>query len=154
MFVSKGRVDLGITGRDQVADYEASEGNHSSSDSVGVEDNALDAEDDVFGVEEVLDLGFGSCKLQVQVPENSKITEAKDLVGARIATSFRGLTEKYFGELEQKDHESDQINGSRRLPRKLKTKIRSIGGSVETACTLGLADGIVDLVGACWSSDE
>src|SRR5271167_1422398 len=51
-FVGEGRVDLGITGRDQVAEHEASK-------------NPSEA----IGVEEVLDLGFGKCALQIQVPE-------------------------------------------------------------------------------------
>jgi ATP phosphoribosyltransferase len=126
-FVGEGRVDLGITGRDQVAEYECNS-------SIGVS-----------GVNEVLDLGFGNCKLQVQVPENSKYTDPSQLVGQRIATSFTELTEKYFSKLEGTG--TDTPNGDGDHARKPKTKIRSLSGSVETACTLGVADGIVDLVG-------
>ena len=128
-FVGEGRVDLGITGRDQVAEYECNP----------TEDG---------GVEEILDLGFGSCKLQVQVPESSEFSDVKQLVGARIATSFMGLSTKFFREQEQ-EKPSPQPSDSTHPQQSniLKTKIRNLGGSVETACTLGVADGIVDLVG-------
>src|ERR1700742_4274214 len=51
-FVGEGRVDLGITGRDQVVEHE-----------VGTPPT------ESTGVREIMDLGFGMCKLQVQVPE-------------------------------------------------------------------------------------
>lgn len=123
IFVGEGRVDLGITGKDQVAEYEC------GSTATG-------------GVEELLDLGFGSCKLQVQIPENGKFQDVKQLVGARIATSFMGLTEKFF-----REQEGHGQNGALWGEQKLRTQVRNLGGSVETACTLGVADGIVDLVG-------
>lgn len=129
-FVGEGRVDLGITGRDQVAEHEAT--------SPGTKDT---------GVEEVLDLGFGRCRLQVQVPEKGNITEAKQLVGKNIVTSFVGLTEKYFDELEGLGMDKGVVNGDGPRRNTLKTKIKYVGGSVEAACALGLADGIVDLVG-------
>ena len=96
----------------------------------------------------MLDLGFGTCKLQVQVPEKGGISEAKDLVGKNVVTSFTGLTEQYFARLE--GHEvPNGFNGSGSpTKRKLKTKIKFVGGSVEAACALGVADGIVDLVGS------
>lgn len=123
-------MDLGITGQDQVSEYEA------DASSVGAS-----------GVVEVLNLGFGKCKLQVQVPEESKFQSARDLIGHRLATSFMGLTERFFAKLEGTNGQS--ANGEAVVVGKLKTKIRSLGGSVETACTLGVADGIVDLVGEC-----
>ena len=91
---------------------------------------------EVSGVEEILDLGFGGCKLQVQVPEKGDITEAKQLVGKNVVTSFTALTEAFFAQLEGVEAGS-----------KLSTKIKYVGGSVEAACALGVADGIVDLVG-------
>lgn len=118
-FVGEGRVDLGITGRDQVAEHDATLPNGEKSN-----------------VEEILDLGFGGCKLQVQVPEKGDITEAKQLVGRNVVTSFTALSEAFFAKLEGVE-----------LGSKLKTKIKYVGGSVEAACALGVADGIVDLVG-------
>lgn len=119
-FVGEGRVDLGITGRDQVAEH----------------DSTLPAGETTSGVEEILDLGFGGCKLQVQVPQKGDITEAKQLIGRNVVTSFTALSEAFFAKLE------GVAPGS-----KLQTKIKYVGGSVEAACALGVADGIVDLVG-------
>ncbi|KAJ5938176.1 hypothetical protein N7454_004518 [Penicillium verhagenii] len=118
-FVGEGRVDLGITGRDQVAEHDATLPTGETS-----------------GVEEILDLGFGGCKLQVQVPEKGDITEASQLVGRNVVTSFTALSEQFFAKLE--GLEAGQKN--------LSTKIKYVGGSVEAACALGVADGIVDLV--------
>lgn len=114
-FVGEGRVDLGITGRDQVAEHDAH----------------LPA-GEVSNVVELLDLGFGRCKLQVQVPQNGGLTDPKQLIGKNVVTSFTGLTNSFFSQLE-----GGQLN----------TKIKYVGGSVEAACALGVADGIVDLVG-------
>lgn len=118
-FVGEGRVDIGITGRDQVAEHDAT----------------LPA-GEVSGVEEILDLGFGGCKLQVQVPQKGDINEASQLVGRNVVTSFTALSEAFFAKLE------GVAPGE-----KLSTKIKYVGGSVEAACALGVADGIVDLVG-------
>ncbi|KAK5076268.1 ATP phosphoribosyltransferase (ATP-PRTase) (ATP-PRT) [Lithohypha guttulata] len=128
-FVGEGRVDLGITGIDQVAEH----------------DIALPF-DEPSNVEQILDLEFGKCKLQVQVPEQGDIKEAKDLVGKNIVTSFTALTEDYFARLENNQSRKESINGTMSPIPKLKTKIKYVGGSVEAACALGVADGIVDLV--------
>lgn len=83
-------------------------------------------------VTEVLKLGFGKCALQVQVPETSSYKVAKDLAGKRIVTSFEVLAGQYF----------DQIDNELGLQGDKKTHIEYVGGSVEAACSLGLADGI------------
>jgi ATP phosphoribosyltransferase len=127
-FVGEGRVDLGITGRDQVKEHDA----HL-------------AAGDESGVEEIMDLGFGRCSLQVQVPEKGSIKDPKQLVGMNIVTSFTGLAEQYFAQLEGMSGKRESINGTV-TPRNLRTKIKFVGGSVEAACALGVADGIVDLV--------
>ena len=115
-FVGEGRVDIGITGRDQVAEHDAQlpAGQASS-------------------VEEVMDLGFGGCKLQVQAPVKGDFASAKDLVGRNVVTSFTALARQFFVQLEGKQD--------------ISTNIKYVGGSVEAACALGVADGIVDLVG-------
>jgi len=87
-------------------------------------------------VVEELRLGFGKCALQVQVPENGPIKTAEDLAGKRVVTSFEVLAGEYFGKVD----EQLQLTGDAR------TQIEYVGGSVEAACALGLADGIVDLV--------
>jgi ATP phosphoribosyltransferase len=83
-------------------------------------------------VTEALRLGFGQCALQVQVPEASPITAVADLTGKRVVTSFEVLAGEYFGRLD----DELQLSGHNR------TKIEYVGGSVEAACALGLADGI------------
>ena len=129
-FVGEGRVDLGITGRDQVAEYEAVSPVTAHS-----------------GVEEVMDLGFGSCRLQVQVPEKGSMVNPEELVGKNVVTSFIGLTERYFARLEGVPAPNGlNVHGSS-IKNDLATTIKFIGGSVEAACALGVADGIVDLVG-------
>lgn len=72
----------------------------------------------------------------MQVPQKGDITEAKQLIGRNVVTSFTALSEAFFTKLE------GVAPGT-----KLQTKIKYVGGSVEAACALGVADGIVDLVG-------
>ncbi|KAJ3341579.1 ATP phosphoribosyltransferase (ATP-PRTase) (ATP-PRT) [Gonapodya sp. JEL0774] len=108
-YIAEGNVDLGITGKDMIA------------------------EADVH-VNEIMPLGFGKCKLSVQVPIRSNIKDPKDLVGKRIVTSFENLAKVYFGDLD------------RTMGADTPTHIEYVSGSVEAACALGLADGIVDLV--------
>ena len=97
-----------------------------------------------------MDLGFGMCKLQVQVPEQGSIQTPEQLVGRNVVTSFTNLAETYFRGLESKSS-AGQSNGD--SGDKLRTTIKYVGGSVEAACALGVADGIVDLVGECLSSN-
>lgn len=175
-FVGEGRVDLGITGWDQVVEHEArqheSSANFSrldgdtltkllsrttSSGSAAERKAQQDGEGadgtregTRGGIEVVMDLGFGKCKLQVQVPEKGDIVDPRQLVGKNVVTSFVGLTEEYFAKLEAEDEASSKNaseEGKQEVGRrKLKTKIKYVGGSVEAACALGVADGIVDLV--------
>lgn len=127
-FVGEGRVDLGITGRDQVAEHEADT-----------------PPTDTTGVVEIMDLGFGACKLQVQVPEKGEIQSPEQLVGRTVVTSFTALSKGYFRSMEARAENGAQVNGD--YDDKLRTSIKYVGGSVEAACALGVADGIVDLVG-------
>merc|ERR1712194_141413 len=106
-YVGEGNVDIGVTGVDIV------------------EENGLE-------VKRVMDLGFGKCRLCIQAPVASKVTDAKSLAGKRIVTSFPSLTKKFFDPLD------------RELG--VTTSIQFVSGSVEAACGLGLADAIVDLV--------
>lgn len=99
------------------------------------------------GCETVMDLGFGACKLQVQVPVKGSYVTGRDLIGKNIGTSFVHLAQEYFTRLELEE-DGQPANGDSWDPsRKLKTKIIELSGSVEAACALGVADGIVDLVG-------
>lgn len=143
-FVGEGRVSLGITGRDTVAEHAA-----------GVESmrrqriesgkNTPTEDLNAFGCEEIMDLGFGSCKLQVQVPVKGEYKTPRDLIGKNVGTSFVHLSEDFFANLEK---EQDLSNGGvKEGARKLRTNVIELSGSVEAACALGVADGIVDLVG-------
>ncbi|KAJ1919058.1 ATP phosphoribosyltransferase (ATP-PRTase) (ATP-PRT) [Mycoemilia scoparia] len=111
-YVAEGNVDLGITGIDIIQESQC-------------EDR----------VQQLLKVGFGKCKLQVQAPVASGVSSSEELVGKRIVTSFPHLTAKHFNELEKA---LGKEAGS--------TRIQFVSGSVEAACGLGLADGIVDLV--------
>ncbi|SCU78400.1 LAFA_0A06414g1_1 [Lachancea sp. 'fantastica'] len=109
MFVGEGKCDLGITGVDEVKESEVD-------------------------VNLALDLQFGACKLQVQVPADGPYKKPEQLIGKTIVSSFTHLSKQYFAELEGVP--VDQIS----------TKIKYVGGSVEASCALGIADAIVDLV--------
>ena len=127
-------------------------------DSVTLNNEANDQPDTNEGVEQVMDLGFGHCKLQAQAPERGHIDHPSQLIGKNVVTSFVGVTEQYFRDLEEahagedldslfEEREATPDSMARLRRRKLKTRIKYVGGSVEAACALGVADGIVDLVG-------
>uniref|UniRef100_A0A060TG19 ATP phosphoribosyltransferase n=1 Tax=Blastobotrys adeninivorans TaxID=409370 RepID=A0A060TG19_BLAAD len=109
-FVGEGRCSLGITGIDQVQESEVN-------------------------VRDLLDLNFGKCKLQVQVPEQGPYNDVKQLIGKTVVTSFTHLTAEFFRKVEGKQPGE-----------KLATNIKYVGGSVEAAVALGVGDAIVDLV--------
>ncbi|KAI1868583.1 uncharacterized protein JN550_006158 [Neoarthrinium moseri] len=141
-FVGEGQVDLGITGYDQVQEHDAGvrsvmKKRRFSGEITPEEESARSA---ITGCETVMELGFGACKLQVQVPEKGTYQSPKDLIGKTIGTSFVHLTEKYFANLEIEAGSQGGLEG------KIQTKIIELSGSVEAACALGVADGIVDLV--------
>jgi ATP phosphoribosyltransferase len=69
------------------------------------------------------------------------VAKPEDLIGKNVVTSFTNLAEQYFRKLE-----AQQAGGEANGDAKLKTNIKYVGGSVEAACALGVADGIVDLV--------
>ena len=102
-YVQDGVVDCGITGLDLVHER-------------GV------------AVEELLRLGFGSCKLEAAVPNESGVGSLDDLGGLRTATVFPRLASRLLGE------------------RGIEVEIVEVTGAVEVAPRLGLADAIVDLV--------
>ena len=146
-FVGEGRVDLGVTGYDQVREHEAGaraldpKRRFSNAPFTSTEAQARSR-----GCEIVMDLGFGSCRSQVLVPERGGFQSPRDLIGRNIGTSFVHLAEQYFRNLELAEGNLDKgteasHNGE------VKTNIIELSGSVEAANALGVADGIVDLVG-------
>ena len=100
---AEGAIDLGITGSDLVAES-------------GV-DLAMR-----------LSLGVGRCRLALCVPEDHPATKVAQLDGARVATSFPNLTQKF---LEREGAKVHLVN---------------LTGSVEIMIALGVADVIVDLI--------
>ena len=155
-FVGEGRVDLGITGWDQVQEHDAGVRTLTRARRASGEFTPEDLNGKPQGCETVMDLGFGACKLQVQVPEKGSYTEPKDLIGKNICTSFVHLAHEYFERLELEQAAAAATNGdddANFSPKKLRTKIIELSGSVEAACALGVADGIVDLVGTYHSRE-
>jgi ATP phosphoribosyltransferase len=75
-----------------------------------------------------LALGLGQCRLAVCVPEDSAFQTPTDLAGYRVATSFTHVTERFFQQAGAKVH------------------LVPVSGSVEIMISLGVAEGIVDLV--------
>ncbi|KAK4143262.1 uncharacterized protein C8A04DRAFT_37624 [Dichotomopilus funicola] len=143
-FVGEGRVDLGITGYDQVQEHDAGTRALARLRRLSNDWDSSRAPNKPQGCETVLDLGFGACRLQVQVPAKGQYVERKDLIGKNVGTSFVHLAREYFARLEM---EQEGIQDTTKVEgRKLRTKIIELSGSVEAACALGVADGIVDLV--------
>ncbi|KAG8525300.1 uncharacterized protein KY384_008944 [Bacidia gigantensis] len=148
-YVAEGEVDLGITGLDQVREEEAGK-RRKWSKYAGRREGIREIKEgeveagregdggvgnEEAGVDVVMDLGFGQCKLQVQVPESRRLKTVKDLIGGKVVTSFKNLTKEYLRDIEGVDGKGE-----------LKTQVIYQSGSVEAACSLGAADGIVDLV--------
>ena len=106
-YVGEGNVDIGITGQDIV-------------------------QESMVEVRQIMELGFGKCKLCVQAPVKDQIKSVEQLAGKRIVTSFPDTTKVFFDKLDEKLG--------------VQTKIKFVSGSVEAACGLGLADAVVDLV--------
>ena len=79
-------------------------------------------------IEIVNKLGFGRCRLSIAVPKSLQYSDAKDLSGLKIATSYTVLLQKFLNE------------------KNIKADIHEISGSVEIAPGIGLADAICDLV--------
>ncbi|MFC7114126.1 ATP phosphoribosyltransferase [Natronoarchaeum sp. GCM10025703] len=73
-YVSDGAADVGITGHDQLA--EAAPEN----------------------VTELLDLGFGQCRLVLASPEEGDIKSVEQLDGKQVATEFPTIARNYFDE--------------------------------------------------------
>jgi ATP phosphoribosyltransferase len=101
-YVATGAADLGITGRDMVLER--------GSD-----------------VKDLLDLQIGRAKLVLAAREDSDISSARDLEGAKVATEFPVITKDFFRHLG------------------VSVTIVLVGGACEATPHLGIADAIVDL---------
>ncbi len=80
------------------------------------------------GLETLVELGFGHCRLDAAVPNGSPIQDLDDLSGLRIATAHPSSTSRFFAD------------------RGIDVDVIALRGSVEVATKIGLADAIVDLV--------
>lgn len=79
-------------------------------------------------VDEVMNLGFGACRISIAVPRETEYSDASWLNGRRVATSYPQILAKYFAE------------------NNISAEIHEIAGSVEIAPTVGMADAIFDIV--------
>lgn len=79
-------------------------------------------------VEIVHKLGFGRCRISLAVPKSETYDGPQFFNGKKIATSYPRILEKYFSEQE------------------VNAEIHEIAGSVEIAPSVGMADGIFDIV--------
>lgn len=103
-FVADGAAEFGITGRDLVAESSRTE------------------------IGELLDLGFGRCRLIVAVRDESDAGKPDQLApGTRVATSFPNLSTRFFEGLG------------------IPIQVVPVSGAAEIAPHLGVADVIVDL---------
>jgi len=98
----------------------------------GVADLGILGENEVWEKDKKVDvvekLGFAGCKLSLAIPKDESYTGLNYFEGKRVATSYPKILGKYFAE------------------QKLNVAIEEIGGSVEIAPGIGLADGIFDIV--------
>jgi ATP phosphoribosyltransferase len=78
--------------------------------------------------EEVMALGFGRSSFRFASPTGSGIEAVADLAGRRIATAYPVLLEKFLAE-----------SG-------IDAAVVKLDGAVETACRLGVADAVCDVV--------
>ena len=101
--VSDRVADAGITGVDLIAEH----GN---------------------GLETLVELGYGRCRLAAAVPNQSPIEKVDEFGGLRVATAHPNATGRFFAD------------------RNIDVDIIELRGSVEVATKIGVADAIVDLI--------
>lgn len=98
----------------------------------GVADVGILGENEVWekdkNVAIVKKLGFANCKLSLAIPKDETYTDLSYFQNKRIATSYPGILKRFFSEKE------------------INVTIEEIGGSVEIATGIGLADAIFDIV--------
>ena len=102
-YVEYGAADVGIIGKDVL----------------------LEEERDVY---ELLDLGFGRCRLMVAVPRAMKREKLSDYAHMRVATKYPKVAEKFF------------------YQQGIQVEIIKLNGSIELGPIVGLSEMIVDIV--------
>jgi ATP phosphoribosyltransferase len=101
-YVRDGAADLGITGYDQVRESEAD-------------------------LVELLDLGYGTCRIVLAAPEGGDIETVADLAGGTVATEFPAIAADYFEE------------------QSVDVEVVEVSGATELTPHVDIADGIVDI---------
>lgn len=76
----------------------------------------------------VKELGFSKCRLSLAIPRGENYTDLSQFEGKSIATSYPNLTNQFL------------------LKNGVKAEMHEISGSVEIAPSIGLAEGICDIV--------
>jgi ATP phosphoribosyltransferase len=98
----------------------------------GVADIGILGENEVWEQSKNVDvhekLGFANCRLSLAVPKDESYTDLAWFNGKRVATSYPVILEKFFKE------------------QSIRAEIEEIGGSVEIAPGIGLANAIFDIV--------
>ncbi len=89
------------------------------------ENEVWEKQKDVLSVEK---LGFANCKLSLAIPKDETYAGLSYFSNKKIATSYPKILKKFFAE------------------KNISVEIEEIGGSVEIATGIGLADAIFDIV--------
>lgn len=102
-YVEYGAADIGIIGKDVL----------------------LEEKKDVY---ELLDLGFGKCRLMLAIPEASRREKLTDYANMRVATKYPNVAAEFFQSIG------------------IQAEIIKLNGSIELAPMVGLSELIVDIV--------
>ena len=98
----------------------------------GVADIGILGENEVLEKDKNVDiierLSFGNCRLSLAIPKDDVYNDVSYFQGKKVATSYPKILRKFF------------------LEKNINADIEEIGGSVEIATSIGLADGIFDIV--------
>ena len=89
------------------------------------ENEVWEKDKDVLTIE---NLGFAGCKLSLAIPKDENYTGVSYFQNKKVATSYPKILQRFFTE------------------NNITAEIEEIGGSVEIAPGIGLADGIFDIV--------
>ena len=101
-YVADGAADMGITGYDQI--------HESGADLV-----------------DLLNLGYGTCRLVLAAPETGPVSTVSDLGGGTVATEFPGVARDFFAD------------------REIDPEIVEVSGATELTPLVDIADAIVDI---------
>jgi ATP phosphoribosyltransferase len=85
-------------------------------------------EEDQVNVEVLRGLNYGVCRLSLAAPKDGDIRKPADFDGKKVATSYPGITKRYFEKMG------------------IDVEVITLSGSVEIAPRLKISDGISDLV--------